>query len=468
MHVEQLYTNCLAQATYYIESDGEAVIIDPLRDVDDYIAKAKQRGATIKYIFETHFHADFVSGHIDLAQKTGATIVFGPTAKAGFPILEAKDGEKIKVGKVIFEVLHTPGHTPESSCYLLYDEKGIPHSVFTGDTLFVGDVGRPDLLDGIMTKEELAGMMYDSLNNKLKPLPDDLTVYPAHGPGSACGKNIGKETYTTIGQQKQLNYAMQDMDKKTFIKVLTDGLAPAPAYFFADATMNKAGYTAFDEVVAKAQKAFTAKEFETETTKGCVIIDTRTPADFEKGFIPQSINIGLDGQFAIWAATLIDVKTPVLLVCDNGKEEQAITRLVRTGFENIVGYLKGGMPTWKKAKRPVDMIISVEPEELEIDYKHSPITVLDVRKEAEFADGHVKDAKWLTLQDLEKNINTLDKDTDYYIHCAGGYRSMVAASILKKHGFLRVRNVYGGFGKIKETDIPIQQKKVSKKTATTN
>lgn len=466
MHVEQLYTNCLAQATYYIESEGEAVIIDPLRDVDAYIEKAQQRGATIKYIFETHFHADFVSGHIDLAKKTGAPIVYGPTAKTGFPIHEAKDGEKIKLGKITFEVLHTPGHTPESSCYLLYDEKGNAHSIFTGDTLFVGDVGRPDLLDGVMTKEELAGMMYDSLNNKLKPLPDSLTVYPAHGPGSACGKNIGKETYTTLGEQKKLNYALQDMDKNAFIKVLTDGLAPAPAYFFTDATMNKAGYVSFDDVVAKAQNPMAAKDFEAQAAKGALIIDSRQPDDFEKGFIPNSINIGLNGQFAIWAATLIDVKTPILLVCDAGKEDEAITRLARTGFENIVGYLKGGLATWKKAKRPLDMIISVEPDELEMDYKHGQITVLDVRKEGEYNDGHIKDAQWISLQDLEKNLGTLNKDTDYYIHCAGGYRSMVAASILKKHGYQRVRNVYGGFGKIKETGIPQEPKKVAKKVAT--
>lgn len=458
MFVEQLYTNCLAQAAYYIESEGEAVIIDPLRDVEDYIAKAKERNATIKYILETHFHADFVSGHVDLAQKTGATIVFGPTAKTGFPIHEAKDGEKIKVGKVTIEVLHTPGHTPESSCFLLYDENGVANSIFTGDTLFVGDVGRPDLLDGIMTQEELAGMMYNSLNAKIKTLPDDLVVYPAHGPGSACGKNIGKETFSTLGEQKKLNYALQDMDKDTFIKTLTDGIAPAPAYFFADAKMNKAGYTSVDAVIEKANTQLGIDAFENATANGITIIDTRKPADFEMGYIPQAVNVGLDGQFAIWAATLIDIKTPVMLVCDEGSESQAITRLARTGFEDIRGYLKGGFDAWKNANKPVDMVISVEPEELAMDYKHSKIKVLDVRKPGEYADGHVQDAEWVPLQDLEKNLNKLSKTEDYYIHCAGGYRSMIAASILKKNGYDRVRNVYGGFGKIKETDIPIENK----------
>lgn len=462
MYIEQLYTSCLAQATYYVESEGEAVIIDPLRDVEDYIQKAKERGATIKYIFETHFHADFVSGHIDLAQKTGATIVFGPNAKTGYKAHNAKDSEKIKVGKITFEVLHTPGHTPESSCFLLHDEKDKANCIFTGDTLFVGDVGRPDLLDGVMTKEELAGMMYESLNNKIKPLADNIIVYPAHGPGSACGKNIGSETFTTIGEQKKLNYALQDMDKKKFIKTLTDAIPPAPAYFFKDASMNKSGYVSFEDVVKKGNTALTLREFEKEA-KEALIIDCRTGADFEKGFIPQALNIGLDGQFAIWAATIADITRPVVLVCPKGKEEEAITRLARTGFENIRGYLKGGYATWAKAKRPMDMIISIEPDELEMDYKHGQIEVIDIRKQSEFDTSHIKDAKWLTLQDLEQNIGSLNKDTDYYVYCAGGYRSMVATSIMKKHGFLRVRNVYGGFDKIKETTIPLQNKKAPKK-----
>lgn len=463
MYVEQLYTTCLAQATYYIESEGEAVVIDPLRDTSDYIAKAKERGATIKYILETHFHADFVSGHIDLAKQTGATIVFGPTAKTGFPIHEAKDGEKIKVGKITLEVLHTPGHTPESSCFLLYDEKGLPHSIFTGDTLFVGDVGRPDLLDGVMTKEELAGMMYDSLNDKLKPLSDDLVVYPAHGPGSACGKNIGQETFTTLGEQKKFNYALQDMDKDAFIKVLTDGITPAPAYFFKDATMNKSGYTSFESIVEKGLAALTLKEFEKEA-QDALIIDCRDGSDFEMGFIPNSINVGLDGQFAIWAATVADITQPVVLVCKIGTENEAVTRLARTGFENIVGYLKGGFSTWKKGKRPIDILISVDADEFEMDYKHGSIQVLDVRKESEFKESHIKDAQWLSLQDLEQKVDTLNKNIDYYVHCAGGYRSVVASSILKKHGFLRVRNVYGGFSKIKETQIPLINKRPTKKT----
>jgi len=462
MYVEQLYTKCLAQAAYYVESEGEAVIIDPLRDVEDYIEKAKQRNATIKYIFETHFHADFVSGHIDLAKKTGATIVYGPTAKTGFAIHEAKDGEKIKVGKITFEVLHTPGHTPESSCYLLHDSNGKANCIFTGDTLFIGDVGRPDLLDGVMSKEELAGMMYDSLN-KLKKLPDDVIVYPAHGPGSACGKNIGKETFSTLGEQKNSNYALQDVDKTTFVKQLTDGITPAPAYFFADAKMNKSGYKSVDDVINAGNTAFTVNEFEKLANEGITIIDTRNPSEFELGFIPKSINVGLDGQFAIWAATLIDIKTPVALVCEPGKENEAILRLARTGFENAKGYLNGGFASWQKANKPVDMIISVEPEELEMDYKHGKIEVLDVRKPSEYEDGHIKDAQLITLQDLEKNVGKLSKDADYYIHCAGGYRSMIAASILKAHGFNRVRNVYGGFGKIKLTGIPLESKKPAPK-----
>jgi len=457
MYIQQLYTNCLAQAAYYIESNGEAAIIDPLRDYAQYITMAESRGAKIKYIFETHFHADFVSGHIDLAKQTGAKIIYGPTTQTSYTVHIASDGEKLALGDVSFTVLHTPGHTPESSCYMLSDTNNKPHAVFTGDTLFVGDVGRPDLLDGMMTKEELAGMMYDSLRNKLMTLPDDVIVYPAHGAGSACGKNIGKETFSTIGEQKQNNYALQPMSKEQFINVITEGIQPAPAYFFADAKLNKQGYASFDDVVITGQTALDIAPFESKMKAGAVIIDTRIPDVFEQGFIRGSLNFGLNGQYAIWAATLLDLHTPLLIVAENGKEAESIERLTRVGFDNILGYINGGFETWLNAEKRYDMVISVDAEEFELDAKHTDISIIDVRKSGEWNDGHLKKALHFPLDNLTKDYEKLDKEKEYLIHCAGGYRSMIAASYLKSKGFERVKNVSGGYGVIKDLNLDFEK-----------
>jgi glyoxylase-like metal-dependent hydrolase (beta-lactamase superfamily II) len=450
MYIQQVYTNCLAQAAYYIESNGEAAIIDPLRDYETYLAMANERGATIKYIFETHFHADFVSGHIDLANKTGAKIVYGPTTQTAYPVHVATDGEVLKLGNMNIKVLHTPGHTPESSCFLLQDENGNDHCVFTGDTLFVGDVGRPDLLDGVMTKEELAGMMYDSLHNKLLPLANEVIVYPAHGAGSACGKNIGKETFSTIGEQRANNYALQPMSKADFIKAVTEGIQPAPAYFFKDAKLNKQGYASFDEVLTHGMKALTVQAFEDVVKNGATIIDTRIPDVFELGFVPGSLNFGLNGQYAIWAATILDISTPIVLVTEAGKEQESIERLTRVGFDKIEGYLQGGFEAWTGADKRYDMVISIDDEEFVLDVKHSEVDVLDVRKPGEFNDLHIDKAHHFSLDAIAKNYANLDKTKPYLVHCAGGYRSMIAVSYLKSKGFTNVKNVWGGFGKIKE------------------
>jgi hydroxyacylglutathione hydrolase len=455
MLVQQLYTNCLAQAAYYIESDGEAAIIDPLRDYDAYIEMANSNGAKIKYVFETHFHADFVSGHIDLAKKTGATIVYGPTTQTTYPVHVAKDGEEIKIGKLTIKILHTPGHTPESSSYLLMDENGNEHCVFTGDTLFVGDVGRPDLLDGMMTKEELAGMMYDSLRNKLMTLPDAVTVYPAHGAGSACGKNIGKETFSTIGEQKAKNYALQPMTKEVFINTVTEGIAPAPSYFFKDAKLNKQGYAPIEDVLTKGLSALSLSDFEAKMKDGATIIDTRIPDVFEVGFIPKSLNFGLNGQYAIWAATLLDISTPIVIVAEAGKEKESIERLARVGFDNIQGFLNGGFETWQQADKRWDMIITVDEEEFELDAKHTDIKILDVRKPGEFNDAHLTQAVHFSLDKITTDYSSLNKDDEFLVHCAGGYRSMIAASYLKAKGFQRVKNVMGGWSKIKTMKLPM-------------
>ena len=462
MIIEQIYTNCLAQAAYYIESEGEVAIIDPLRDYQSYIEKAQSNGAQIKYIFETHFHADFVSGHIDLAGKTGATIVYGPTTVTTYPVHVATDNESFKIGKLTLKVLHTPGHTPESSSFLLLDENQKPYCVFTGDTLFVGDVGRPDLLDGIMTKEELAGMMYHSLK-KLTALPNDVIVYPAHGAGSACGKNIGKETSSTIGEQKKFNYALQPMSEANFIKVVTDGIPPAPAYFFKDAMLNKQGYAHYDDVVETGMKAMELSEFEaTIKQENVAIIDTRIPDEFENGFVPGSVNIGLSGQYAIWAATIFDLKKPIVLVCKPGTEEESVQRLTRVGFDNILGYLNKGFEAWKEAGRKIDMVISITAEEFALDLKHSDKTlVLDVRRPAEFDSGHVLNACSMPLSDIPKRVNELDKTKETLVHCAGGYRSMMAASLLKKEGYINVKNVWGGYGKIREQELNLVEPKAA-------
>ena len=454
MFVQQLYTNCLAEAAYYIESNGEAAIIDPIREIESYIALAKSRGSKIKYVFETHFHADFVSGHIDLAKQTGATIVFGPLADTNYKVYNATDGEEFKIGDLTLRALHTPGHTPESTCYLLLDKSLQEYCVFTGDTLFVGDVGRPDLLDGKMTSNELASLLYDSLNKKIKTLPDEVLVYPAHGPGSSCGKNIGKETWSTIGHQKKTNYALGNMTKEDFIRAVTEGLSAPPAYFFEDARINKNGYDSIDDVVRKNKKPLSIDAFQNELKNGALILDTRSPDEFEKGFIKGSIYIGLQGMFAIWAGTIIDIKRKLLIVCDAGKEEETVIRLARVGFENVAGYLEGGLDTWKNTKLNFDTISSIEPAEFAVKVKEGS-HVLDVRKFSEAENGHISNATVLPLNELEKNLISLDKDETFYVHCAGGYRSMIASSILKANGFENVVNVRHGWNKIKDTGVPI-------------
>lgn len=456
MHIQQLYTNCLAEAAYYIESDGEAAIIDPIRETEPYTSLASQRSAHIKYIFETHFHADFVSGHIDLAHKTGAQIIYGPDADTSYKVHNAKDGDEFKIGKLTVKVLHTPGHTLESTCYLLLDEHQKPYCIFTGDTLFVGDVGRPDLLDGSgVSKEYLAGLMYESLNNKIKPLADDVIVYPAHGPGSSCGKNIGKETWSTIGQQKKLNYYLVETDKQKFIQNLTTGILPPPMYFFEDARINKTGYNAIDAVVEKNTKALSLTEFENSVSSGALIIDTRDADAFEKGFIPDAINIGLNGQYANWIGTLIHIEQPLVLITDGGHEKEGVLRAARVGYENILGYLEGGMETWMNANKPMNTIDSIDASAFNQYMKTEKYTALDVRKPGEFETAHVKDAQFISLSDLPKSYDTLDKNKTYLVYCGGGYRSMIAASLMKAKGFNNVINVYGGFGKIKDCGIPL-------------
>lgn len=453
MYIEQLYTNCLSEAAYYIESNGEAAIIDPLRDIDDYLKKAKERNATIKYIFETHFHADFVSGHIDLGKATGATIIYGPGTKAGFDFHLAKDGETFKLGNISIEVLHTPGHTIESACYLLKDEQGKPHAIFTGDTLFVGDVGRPDLSSGNKSTEELAGMLYDSLQKKIMPLADDIIVYPAHGPGSSCGKNLGPTTYSTIGTEKQTNYALQAQTKDAFIEAVSADLPSPPQYFPINAKINQQGYTSLDEVLEKALKPLSIENFKTEVDKGAVILDTRNANTFIQGFIPGSISIGLEGRFAEWAGSLLSFDEPLILVTEEGKEKETIIRLARVGFDKINGYLQGSYEGWKKKGEKIDLIIDVEPDELAMDLPFDEhLVVLDVRRETEFADGHVKNAVNIPLPDMKNpgNMSILEEDQNIYVHCAGGYRSIIAASLLKRQGIHNIRNVNGGWNKIKE------------------
>lgn len=454
MYIQQLYTNCLAEAAYYIESNGEVAIVDPIRETDSYLELAKSRNAKIKYVFETHFHADFVSGHIDLAAQTGATIVFGAKAETGYEAYKAKDGEEFKIGDLTIRALHTPGHTPESTCYLLLDKSYQEYCIFTGDTLFVGDVGRPDLLDGKMSKEELASMMYDSLNTKIKILPDEVIVYPAHGPGSSCGKNLGKETFSTIGEQKKNNYALQNMSREEFISALTDGLTAPPAYFFSDARINKMGYSSLESVLTKSRNAMKADEVETAINRGALVLDTRIPDDFEKGFIPGSINIGLNGMFAIWAGTVLDINRNLILVCDEGKVEESLTRLARVGYEKVDGFLIGGFETWKSSGKKIDSIVSIEPS-LFAEKVSSGVSVLDVRKISEAETGHIPGAQVIPLSELEENLQEINPGETVYVHCAGGYRSMIASSILKSKGFHNVVNVRHGWSKIKDSGVPI-------------
>ncbi|MCQ0110531.1 MBL fold metallo-hydrolase [Zhouia amylolytica] len=457
MNIEQIYTGCLAQGAYYIESEGEVAIIDPLRETQPYIDKAKAENAQIKYVFETHFHADFVSGHIDLAKKTGATIVYGPNAQTSYDIYSAKDEEAFKLGKVTIKALHTPGHTLESTTYLLIDEQGKNHAIFTGDTLFLGDVGRPDLaIKQDLTKEDLAGMLFDSLRNKIMPLADDVIVYPAHGAGSACGKNLSKETVDTLGNQKKTNYALRaDMSKEEFVAEVLDGILPPPQYFSKNAMLNKEGYAAFDSVLEKGNVPLDPEEFEALANhEGALVLDVRTQEEFVKEHIPNSIFIGLKGQFAPWVGALItDLQQPILLVVPEGKSEEAVTRLSRVGYDNTLGYLKGGMDQWKKSGKEVESITSIDANEFEKRYSPE-LSILDVRKPGEFDSTHLETAMSLPLDFLSENMNKIDKDKEYYVHCAGGYRSVIAASILKARGFNNLIDIAGGYGALKNTDIP--------------
>lgn len=458
MKIEQIYTGCLAQGAYYLESDGEAAVIDPLREVQPYIEKAERRNAKIKYVFETHFHADFVSGHKDLAAKTGAQVVYGPTEMVmGFEATIAKDNQEFPLGKAKIRVLHTPGHTMESVCYLLINEEGKEEAIFTGDTLFIGDVGRPDLAQKVvkdLTQEKLAGHLYDSLRTKIMPLSDDLIVYPAHGAGSACGKNMSKETSDTLGNQKKTNYALQEMTKEQFVKEVLTGLTPPPAYFPQNVMMNIQGYDSIDEVLERGVRPLSPEEFEAAANDtGALILDTRNAQLFANGFVPNSINIGIDGSFAVWVGAMIpDLKQEILVVADEGREEEVITRLARVGYDYAIGYLKGGFEAWKADGKEVDTITSITVDELaKIKEADPSANILDVRKNSEFISEHVVDAENAPLDYINESMAKLDKDKTYYVHCAGGYRSMVFNSILRARGYDKLVDVAGGFKSMKES-----------------
>ncbi len=461
MKIEQIYTGCIAQAAYYLESNGEAAIFDPLREVQPYIDKAKKDNASIKYIFETHFHADFVSGHLDLAKKTGAQIVYGPTAAPEFDTHIATDGQKFKVGAYSVMAIHTPGHTLESTCYLLMDENNKIHGIITGDTLFIGDVGRPDLAQSLtadLTQEVLASHLYDSLRNKIMPLPDDIIVYPSHGAGSACGKNMSKETTDTLGSQKKTNYALRaDMTKEEFINELLDGLGAPPAYFPQNVMMNIKGYQSLDNVLKKGVAPLTPESLEAAANStGAIILDVRHENDFVKEHIPNSIFIGLHGGFAPWVGALIrDVNQPILLVTPGGKEEEAVTRLARVGFDNTLGYLNGGIEAWKAAGYQTESMRSISPEEFAEGLAKTNLTVVDSRKPGEYSGGHVVDAVNIPLDFVNEQLAEVPKENDFYLHCAGGYRSVIMGSILKARGYHNMINVEKGFGGIKNTNVPL-------------
>ena len=457
MKIEQIYTGCLAQGAYYIESAGEVAIIDPLREVNSYIEKAKRNNAKIKYIFETHFHADFVSGHLELSHKTSAPIIYGPTANPAFEALIATDNQEFKLGNVIIKVLHTPGHTMESSCFLLFDEDGKATNLFSGDTLFIGDVGRPDLAqNGSVTMEDLAGHLYDSLNQKIMPLANDIIVYPAHGAGSACGKNMSKERSDTLGHQKKVNYALQPQTKEQFIIAVTEGLTPPPFYFPKNVFLNKTGSQDVTGVMERGLTPLSLNEFEDlANTIDALIIDTRKPEIFREGFIPRSIFIGIDGDFAPWVGTLIrDIKQEILIVADKGREEEIVKRLARVGYDNVLGYLKGGFEAWKTAGKEIDEVESITAKTFANIYRNdNHLTIKDVRKTTEFEEGHIKEAENIPLAQISELMTEFDKEETNYIHCAGGYRSMVASSILKSRGYDNVVDIQGGFGAIAETGI---------------
>ncbi len=458
MKVEQIYTGCLAQGAYYVVSEKEALIIDPLRETQPYLDRLKADGVTLKYIFETHFHADFVSGHLDLSKQTGASIVYGPTAKTEFEAIIAEDGQVFEIGNVKIKVLHTPGHTMESTTFLLINEEGKDEAIFSGDTLFLGDVGRPDLAQKAadMTQAQLAGMLYDSLMMKIMPLADDVTVYPAHGAGSACGKNMMKETVDTLGNQKKMNYALNQPNKESFIAAVTDGLLPPPAYFGHNVSMNKKGYDSFEVVRSRGLSPLSPAAFETlvEVT-GALILDTRSPGDFYKGFIPQSVNIGIKGDFAPWVGALIgDVAQKIVLVTDAGMEEEVITRLSRVGFDQVLGYLEGGFAAWQESAKEVDQIKRISADQFAQEFKLAESMVIDVRKETEYEAEHVEDAYSKPLAFINDWIKDIQPNQHFFMHCAGGYRSMIAASILQARGYRNFTEVDGGFGAISKTGVP--------------
>jgi glyoxylase-like metal-dependent hydrolase (beta-lactamase superfamily II)/rhodanese-related sulfurtransferase len=455
MFIKQLYTNCLSEAAYYIESEGESAIIDPIRDTQPYIDLAAERNTTIKYIFETHFHADFISGHLELSRQTGAPIIYGPETETSYRIEVAADGQEYKVGKLTLRVLHTPGHTLESTCYLLLNEEGEPHCVFTGDTLFVGDVGRPDLSSGDLGSDELAALLFNSLEKKIKSLPDHVIVYPAHGPGSSCGKNIGPDTQTTIGKEKETNYALLANNKQEFIKVVTEGLGTPPSYFSLNAKINKEGYTPLENLLEKGLQPVdpaTLIQWKADQ-KDLVMLDTRKAEVFADGYVPESIFIGLEGRYAEWAGMLLPYDKDILMVTEPGREEESLVRLTRVGFENIIGFLNGGYEAWKKSGEEIDLLINVEPDELIMDLPFDDhLVVLDVRNPTEFEAGHVDDAENLPLEKLrDPGTMALIEETDnVYVHCAGGYRSTIASSLLKRQGIHNIRNVIGGYKAISE------------------
>ena len=459
MKIEQIYTGCLAQGAYYITSNGEAAIIDPLRETQPYMERLEKDGVKLKYIFETHFHADFVSGHLDLGKKTGASIVYGPNAKPDFEFISAKDNQVFEIGNIKIKVLHTPGHTMESTTYLLIDADGNDHAIFSGDTLFLGDVGRPDLAQkaASMTQEQLAGLLFHSLRDKIMTLGDDVIVYPAHGAGSACGKNMSKETVGTIGDQKATNYALRaNMTEAEFVAEVTDGLLPPPAYFGMNVAMNKSGIESFETVFNQGMKAINATEFELVAEEtGALILDTRNNGDFAKGYVPQSINIGINGDFAPWVGSLIgDVKQPILLVTDLGMEEETVTRLTRVGFDNLIGHLKYGFQAWKEAGYDVDTVNRITPEQFEKEVKIGESKVIDVRKESEYEAEHVEDAYSRPLAAINEWVKDINPEEHFFMHCAGGYRSMMAASILQARGYRNFSEIEGGFNAIAKTTVP--------------
>lgn len=457
MNIEQIYTGCLAQGAYYIVSNGEAVIIDPLRETKPYLERLEKDGVKLKYIFETHFHADFVSGHLDLSEATGAPIVFGPTANPEFDCIVAKDEQIFELGNVRFKVLHTPGHTMESSTYLLIDEKGKDHAIFSGDTLFLGDVGRPDLAQkaASMTQEQLAGHLYDSLMNKIMPLADDVIVYPGHGAGSACGKNMSTDTVDTLGNQKKVNYALNQSSKEAFVAAVTDGLLPPPAYFGANVAMNKKGYENVDKVINQGMTALSPNQFETvaEST-GALVLDTRPSTDFAKGFVPKAINIGIAGDFAPWVGAMIgDVKQPLLLIIEKGMEEETVTRLTRVGFDNVLGYLNGGVEAWEKDGKELDTVNRITADQFKTELNVGTSIVLDVRKESEYEAEHVEEAYSRPLASVNNWLKDINPNEHFYIHCAGGYRSMIAASILQSRGYRNFSEIEGGFKSIDDAGV---------------